>query len=168
MNEPAEHRSLPERVERGGLLVAPELVSFLEEEALPGTGVEPDRFWTGLAALVHEFGPRNRALLEHTSSLRSKIELVSAGNTPRRIAALLLYLGERFGRKSDDGTVEIRPALTREQIGQLVNARTETVIRIMSRWSKARWIHGTAPKLKLLRVDMLQRMARAGASARDV
>ena len=38
MNQPAENRSLPERVERGGLLVAPELAAFLEEEALPGTG----------------------------------------------------------------------------------------------------------------------------------
>lgn len=109
----------------------------------------------------------NRALLEHTSSLRSKIELVSAGNTPRRLAALLLYLAERFGRKSGDGTVEIRPALTREQLGQLVNARTETVIRIMSRWSKARWIHGTAPKLKLLRMDMLQRAARDAAGTAE-
>jgi CRP-like cAMP-binding protein len=108
----------------------------------------------------------NHALLEHTSSLRSKIELVSAGNALRRLAALLLYLAERFGRETDDGTVEIHPALTREQIGQLINARTETVIRIMSRWSKAGWIHGTAPYLRLLRIDMLQRMAHAAVGKR--
>lgn len=102
----------------------------------------------------------NRALLEHTSSLRNKIDIVSAGSAPRRVAALLLYLAERFGRESKDGTVEIRPALTREQIGQLVNARTETVIRIMSRWSKAGWIQGAASRLRLSRMDMLRRMAR--------
>lgn len=108
----------------------------------------------------------NRALLDHASSLRNKIDIVSAGTVPRRVAALLLHLAERFGRESDDGTVEIHPALTREQIGQLVNARTETVIRIMSRWSKAGWIYGTAPKLKLLRTDMLRRMARDAAGTR--
>ena len=108
-------------------------------------------------------GAVNRALLDHTTSLRHKIDIVSVGTVPRRVAVLLLYMAERFGRKSNDGTVEIHPALTREQIGQLVNARTETVIRIMSRWSKAGWIRGTAPRLQLLRIDMLQRMARAAA-----
>ncbi len=101
----------------------------------------------------------NRALLEDTLNLRNKIELVSAGTVPRRIAALLLWLGGRFGRAIGDA-VEIHPALTREQIGQLVNARTETVIRIMSRWSKTGWITGNADTLTLVRLDMLRRMAR--------
>jgi CRP-like cAMP-binding protein len=101
----------------------------------------------------------NRALLEHTTSLRSKIDIVSAGTVPRRVAALLLHLARRFGRVLDDGTIEIHPAATREQIGRLVNARTETVIRIMSRWSKAGWIEGVVPTLRLLRADMLRRIA---------
>ena len=63
MNEPAENRSLAELVGRSDLQVAPELASFLEEEALPGTGVDPETFWAGFSALVHEFGPRNAALL---------------------------------------------------------------------------------------------------------
>lgn len=108
----------------------------------------------------------NRALLEHTSSLRRKIDIVSAGTVPRRVATLLLYLAERFGRTSADGVVQIDPALTREQIGQLVDARTETVIRVMSKWSKAGWIHGAAPALQLLRTDMLQRIARGGAGVK--
>ena len=109
----------------------------------------------------------NRALLEHTSSLRSKIEIISAGTVPRRVAALLLYLAERFGRNAGDGVVQIGPAPTREQIGQLVNARTETVIRVMSRWSKANWIRGTAPALQLLRTDMLQRIVDGPAGTRQ-
>ncbi len=107
----------------------------------------------------------NRALLDHTASLRNKIDIVSAGTVPRRVAALLLHLARRFGRVCEDGTIEIHPAATREQIGRLVNARTETVIRIMSRWSKAGWIQGGAPKLKLLRADMLQRIAPDAAGA---
>jgi CRP-like cAMP-binding protein len=100
----------------------------------------------------------NRTLADHAALLRRKIELVSAGSVPRRVAALVLYLAERLGT-AEGGQVCIRPALTREQIGQLVNARTETVIRIMSRWQKVGWIRGSAPVLEVLRMDMLRRIA---------
>lgn len=103
-------------------------------------------------------GLLNRVLLQHTSSLRTKIDIVTAGTVPRRVAALLLYLAERFGREIANGVIGIDPALTREQIGQLVNARTETVIRIMSRWSKAGWIEGTSSSLRISRTDMLKRI----------
>lgn len=111
----------------------------------------------------------NQTLAEHAALLRRKIELVSAGSVPRRVARLVLYLTERFGT-AEGGLVRIRPALTREQIGQLVNARTETVIRIMSRWQKAGWIRGSALVLEVLRVDMLRRIAdgaQSSASRRD-
>ena len=38
-------------IDKHGLKVAPALVSFLEEAALPGTGVDADAFWRGTAAL---------------------------------------------------------------------------------------------------------------------
>ena len=109
----------------------------------------------------------NHALLAHTAILRSKIEIVSAGTVPRRIAALLLHLAGRFGRIRDKQEVHINPALTREQIGQMVNARTETVIRIMSRWAKAGWIQGGSPTLAILRSDMLRRIACGAAGMRE-
>lgn len=62
-----------ERVDRNGLQVAKELAVFLDEEALPGTGVNPERFWAGLSALVHDFGPRNAALLQHREHLQAQI-----------------------------------------------------------------------------------------------
>jgi len=108
----------------------------------------------------------NRALLQHTSSLRSKIDIVSAGTVPRRVAALLLHLAERFGHPIAGGAIQVDPALTREQIGQLVNARTETVIRIMSRWSKADWIEGTSASLRIMRIDMLERIVHGIAGPR--
>ena len=47
-----------------GLKIAPELADFIENQALPGTGVEPRAFWAGLSRMIHELGPENRALLE--------------------------------------------------------------------------------------------------------
>ncbi len=65
---------MEERVERHGLQVAADLAAFLEERALPGTGVGADAFWSGLSGLVHDFGPRNRALLRKRERIQSQID----------------------------------------------------------------------------------------------
>lgn len=62
------------RAGRNELQVAPELVDFIETKALPGTGVSVDRFWSGLSRMVHELGPKNRALLEHRKHLQKQID----------------------------------------------------------------------------------------------
>ena len=41
-------------VERSDLNVAPELAAFIEDQALPGTGVASADFWAGFSALVHD------------------------------------------------------------------------------------------------------------------
>ena len=74
MNESTAHLSSPEFVKRDDLLVAPDLVSFIEAEALPGTGVEAAAFWSGFSGLVHEFGPRNAALLRRRAELQAAID----------------------------------------------------------------------------------------------
>jgi malate synthase len=61
-------------IDRSGLKVAPVLASFIEDEALPGTGIEPDRFWGGLAGLAADFMPRNRQLLAFRDELQGKID----------------------------------------------------------------------------------------------
>ena len=40
-----------------------ELHAFVNNEALAGTGIEPEDFWTGLADLITRNAPRNRELL---------------------------------------------------------------------------------------------------------
>ncbi len=74
MGEQTAEQAAEGFVAREELLVAPELASFIETEALPGTGVEPARFWAGLSEIVHEFGPRNRALLAKRDALQAKID----------------------------------------------------------------------------------------------
>ena len=61
-------------VERAGLLVGVELADVVESEALPASGVDPDRFWSGLAALVHDLSPRNAELLEVRATLQAAID----------------------------------------------------------------------------------------------
>ena len=63
-----------DRIEKHGLLVADSLVTFVEEKALPGTGIDADKFWTGFSTLAHEFGPRNQSLLDKREALQSQID----------------------------------------------------------------------------------------------
>ncbi|WP_165354635.1 malate synthase G [Tropicimonas sp. IMCC6043] len=65
---------MDEFVGRSGLQVETSLAAFLEAEALPATGVDPDRFWDGLASMVAEFGPRNRELLDLRAKIHQKID----------------------------------------------------------------------------------------------
>ncbi|GEO13927.1 malate synthase G [Microvirga aerophila] len=62
------------RVQTSGLQIAPVLHDFIQREALDGTGVSSDAFWTGFASLVREFAPRNRELLQHRDQLQNKID----------------------------------------------------------------------------------------------
>ncbi|EPX87183.1 malate synthase [Rubellimicrobium thermophilum DSM 16684] len=61
-------------VDRAGLRVAEPLVAFVEGQALPGTGVGAEAFWSGLSAIIHDLGPRNRELLAIRERLQSQID----------------------------------------------------------------------------------------------
>ena len=61
-------------VQTGRLSVAQVLHTFVECEALPGTGISAAAFWSGLADLVHDFGERNRQLLEVRDALQLRID----------------------------------------------------------------------------------------------
>jgi malate synthase len=59
---------------RAGLSVADELVRFIEEQALPGTGVSAEAFWSGMADILERFAPENAALLSKREDLQAKID----------------------------------------------------------------------------------------------
>jgi malate synthase len=65
---------MDQRVQVGGLRVAASLHRFIVEEALPGTGVDPDTFWKGADALFHDLAPRNRELLARREELQRRID----------------------------------------------------------------------------------------------
>ncbi|MFK0093484.1 malate synthase G [Pseudomonas sp. NPDC090592] len=59
---------------RGGLAVAPQLLRFIEDEAMPGTGIEREHFWQAFDRLVHDLAPLNAALLLRRDSLQSQLD----------------------------------------------------------------------------------------------
>ena len=62
------------RIESHGLSIDTELHRFLIEEALPGTGVDPETYLKGFSAIVHDLAPKNRALLAKRDVMQAKID----------------------------------------------------------------------------------------------
>ncbi len=62
------------RVETHGMQVEASLHRLIEAEALPGSGVEADAFWSGLAALIRDLAPRNRALLAVREAMQARLD----------------------------------------------------------------------------------------------
>lgn len=65
---------MSERINRSGLQVAKVLDDFISSEALPGTGVDEDAFWAGVAGIVRELTSENRELLEKRDTLQKEID----------------------------------------------------------------------------------------------
>ncbi|MDF0597044.1 malate synthase G [Psychromarinibacter halotolerans] len=86
------------RVTKAGLQVDGQLAEFIETQAVPGTGVSVDAFWDGLSALIHDLGPKNRALLDKRAALQAKLDAwfsdrKGAGHDPEAHEAYLREIG---------------------------------------------------------------------------
>ncbi len=62
------------RVTVGNLRVAQVLHDFITNEALPGTGVDPDSFWSGVDKVVADLTPKNQDLLARRDDLQAQID----------------------------------------------------------------------------------------------
>lgn len=60
--------------DRAGLKVAQPLASFIEDRALPGTGIGAAAFWQGAAAIFAQFAPENAALLAKRDAIQTQID----------------------------------------------------------------------------------------------
>ena len=57
------------------LSVSSELLNFINNELLPGTGITKKKFWAGLDKCVHELSSKNKNLLEFREILQKKIDI---------------------------------------------------------------------------------------------
>jgi len=63
-----------ERIDVGGLRVAKPLYDLVKDEIAPGTGIDPDAFWTSFGEIVRDLAPRNRDLLAKRDALQARID----------------------------------------------------------------------------------------------
>ncbi len=65
---------MTDRVVVGDLRVAKVLYDFITDEALPGTDVDPETFWSGVDKVVADLAPQNRELLARRDQLQAQID----------------------------------------------------------------------------------------------
>ncbi|MBL8945665.1 MAG: Crp/Fnr family transcriptional regulator [Myxococcales bacterium] len=78
----------------------------------------------------------HRALVQASQMLLAKIDVLTAGEVPQRLATLFLHLADRFGDVFAQGELRIPVGLSRAVLARLVGARSETVTRVMTRWER--------------------------------
>lgn len=81
---------------RQDLQVSSVFAQFIEDEALPETGIGPTEFWSGLSAMIQEFGTKNRALLEKRADIQTQIDVwhKARRGTPHDATAYKAFLIE--------------------------------------------------------------------------
>ena len=65
---------MTERVQVGGLQVAKVLFDFVNNEAIPGTGIEAGKFWAGVETVINDLAPKNKALLAKRDEIQAKVD----------------------------------------------------------------------------------------------
>ena len=132
------------RLMRHDLNVEEGLVDFIENKALPDTGVSQDNFWLGLSSLIKEMTPENRKLLRAREELQDKIDKwhVARIGKPHDHEAYKSYLKE-IGYLVDEGesflieTENVDPEISSVAGPQLVVPSTNA--RYALNAANARW-----------------------------
>ena len=65
---------MTERVQLGGIQVAKNLYDFVNNEAIPGTGIDAEKFWAEFDKIVNDLAPRNRELLAKRDAIQEKMD----------------------------------------------------------------------------------------------
>ena len=135
---------MKKRLMRCDLSVEEGLVDFIENTALPDTGVSQNNFWLGLSSLIKEMTPENRKLLRVREELQDKIDKwhVARIGQPHDHVAYKSYLKE-IGYLVDEGenflieTENVDPEISSVAGPQLVVPSTNA--RYALNAANARW-----------------------------
>ncbi|MEQ9693691.1 malate synthase G [Shimia sp. SDUM112013] len=135
---------MSERIEKFGLQVDPALVAFIEDQALPGTGVSVETYWQGLSLLAHELGPENRRLLAVREEMQQKLDAWHSARKGQAhdSAAYRAYLQEIGYLLPEGGDFEIETANVDPEIAMVPGPQLVVPItnaRFALNAANARW-----------------------------
>ncbi len=125
---------MPNTLAKSDLRVDAELAAFIETEALPGTGIEAEAFWTAFSEILHALAPKNRALLRRREELQTQIDEwhIKRRNQPHDHEAYKAFLteigyllpeGEDFEIETENTDPEIAEVPGPQLVVPITNAR---------------------------------------------
>ncbi len=135
---------MTEMINAGNIQVAAPLYNFINDEALPGTGIEPDRFWSALDELVNTLGPRNKALLAKRDALQARLDAWHKENRDKGfdLGAYKAFLEEIGYLVPEGGPVQVDTANVDAEIASIAGPQLVVPItnaRYALNAANARW-----------------------------
>jgi malate synthase len=131
-------------IEKAGLKVAEPLVRFIEDRALPGTGLSAEAFWAGLARIYGTLAPENAALLAKRDEIQARIDAwhEARKGQPIDMAAYQAFLGELGYLAPEPAPFEIAPAKVDDEVARLAGPQLVVPVlnaRFVLNAANARW-----------------------------
>lgn len=138
-------RAVSDTVNLGRLAIDAGLKAFVDNEALPGTGIEPARFWAGFEAIASEFTPRNQALLAQRDELQAAIDAWWREHKERQfdVQAHAAFLRDIGYLASDPGEVRIDTSRVDPEIASVAGPQLVVPVdnaRYALNAANARWV----------------------------
>jgi malate synthase len=137
----ADHGALTQQHD---VFVEPFLARFIEERALPGTGLDPGTFWHGFSALFTRFAPENARLLAVRDGLQSKLDAwhLAHPGADFDAAAYRAYLGEIGYLVGEPAPFEISPTSVDVELATMAGPQLVVPVlndRFVLNAANARW-----------------------------
>lgn len=84
---------MTQRIQQGKLAIAKELYDFIENEALPNSGLDSATYWKNFEQVVVDLSPKNKALLQKRDEIQQKLDEWHRNN-PFELEAYKAFLTE--------------------------------------------------------------------------